>query len=203
MTRPQKPTCACPKCLGLEDVVIPLYHIMRNHDEYTYEHEQQTADLARAIAKEMKLPDETVEWVYYGGLIHDIGKIKISAALINKPSPLSKKEFDIIKTHCQHGFDMVKSSNLPEAIPEMILYHHEREDGSGYPVGLNADQYSLEAKIIAVADVVSAMCFKRPYRKAFGERSAIREIVKHRGTLFDPEVVDACVALFKSKRFQF
>jgi len=186
-----------------EEFLQALMTMLKQHDTYTFIHQEQVAKLAKAIAMELKLPKEQVTSVYYGSLVHDIGKIYISTEILNKPAPLSPEEYELMKTHCLKGYEIIKNIKFPGDVSRVLLQHHERQDGSGYPQGLKGDHTSLEAKIVAVADVVEAMSFERPYRKALGVHAALREIVKNRGKLYDPEVVDACVAVFKEKKFHF
>jgi HD-GYP domain-containing protein (c-di-GMP phosphodiesterase class II) len=136
-------------------------------------------------------------------IIHDIGKIYVPAEILSKPGKLGNIEFGIIQTHPTHGYNIVKSMDLPGSIAETIVQHHERLDGSGYPCGLKGDDIIPGARILAVADVVEAMVSHRPYRPAKGLDSALEEILKNRGTLYDPDIVDACVRLFGEKGFQF
>ena len=177
--------------------------MMKQHNPYTYLHQEQVANLARTIAKEMGLSPERVACIYYGSLVHDIGKIQISEDILNKPGSLDVEEFDLIKTHCDKGYEVIKNVTFPCDVSSIILQHHERCDGSGYPRGLKGDAMTLEARIVAVADVVEAMSFDRPYRRALGIDIALDEIIQNRGKLYDPDVVDACVKLFKEKRFTF
>jgi HD-GYP domain-containing protein (c-di-GMP phosphodiesterase class II) len=135
-------------------------------------------------------------------IIHDIGKISIPAEILSKPSRLNDLEFNLIKGHPQVGFDILKK-NFPFPIPEIIIQHHERMDGSGYPLGLKGNDILIEARILAVADVVEAMAYHRPYRPALGIEKALEEINKNKGILYDPHVVDACLKLFKESRFHF
>ncbi|MFB6259527.1 MAG: HD-GYP domain-containing protein, partial [Thiohalorhabdaceae bacterium] len=130
-------------------------------------------------------------------------KIAIPTGILNKSGPLSPQEFELIKTHCAIGRDMVAGIDFPWPVAAMIHQHHERIDGSGYPQGLTGDQMVPEARILAVADVMEAMCAHRPYRPALGEEKALAEIEKRRGTAFDPEAVDACLRLFREKGFRF
>jgi len=171
-------------------------------DPYTAGHQKRVADLARAIADEMKFPKEKIENIRMAGVIHDIGKISVPAEILSKPSKLNDLEFSLIKYHVQAGFDILKD-NFPSPIPEIVLQHHERMDGSGYPLGIKGNDILIEARIIAVADVVEAMTYHRPYRPALGIDRALEEIIKNKGLLYDPQVADACLMLFKESRFHF
>jgi HD-GYP domain-containing protein (c-di-GMP phosphodiesterase class II) len=128
-------------------------------------------------------------------MIHDLGKIYVPAEILNRPGRLSAAEFAIVRTHPEVGYDIVKGIEFPWPVADIVLHHHERLDGSGYPHGLAGDAISLEARIVAVADVVESMTAHRPYRPALGLAAALREVTSKRGTLFDPDVVDACVRL--------
>jgi len=166
-------------------------------DPYTSGHQKRVADLAVAIASEMKLPDERVEGIRMAGLIHDLGKIQIPAEILSKPGKLSELEYEIIKTHPQTGFDLLKEIEFPWPIAEMVRQHHEKMDGSGYPQGLKGDEIMPEARILAVADTVEAMSSHRPYRPALGIEKALAQIKKDKGTLFDPKAVNACLKIFE------
>ncbi|MCX5818374.1 MAG: PAS domain S-box protein [Deltaproteobacteria bacterium] len=169
-------------------------------DPYTAGHQIRSADLARAIATEMGLPHEKIEGIRVAGSIHDIGKLSIPAEILSKPTKLSEIEFRLIKEHSQKGYEMLKDVESPWPLAEMVYQHHERMDGTGYPRNLKGDDILIEARILAVADVVEAMASHRPYRATLGIEAAIEEISKERGILYDPEAVDACVKLFQEKR---
>jgi len=169
-------------------------------DPYTAGHQIRSADLARAIATEMGLPHEKIEGIRVAGSIHDIGKLSIPAEILSKPTKLSEIEFSLIKEHARSGFEMLKDVESPWPLAETVYQHHERMDGSGYPRHLKGDDILMEARILAVADVVEAMASHRPYRATLGIKAAIEEISKERGILYDPEAVDACVKLFQEKR---
>jgi HD-GYP domain-containing protein (c-di-GMP phosphodiesterase class II) len=151
----------------------------------------------------MKLPPDKIEGIRIASLIHDIGKIGIPAEILSKPDRLSEIEYSLIKDHSQMGYDILKSIDFPWPIAQIVLQHQERLNGSGYPQGLKGDDILLEAKIIAVADVIEAMSSHRPYRPALGIDQALEEISKNKGILYDPEVVDTCLMLFKEKQFKF
>ncbi|MFA5785459.1 MAG: HD domain-containing phosphohydrolase [Actinomycetota bacterium] len=172
-------------------------------DPYTAGHQRRVADLSVAIATEMGLDPGTVKGVEVAATIHDIGKIAVPAEILSKPSRLTPAEFELVKGHPQAGCDILADVNFPWPIQEMILHHHERLDGSGYPDGLQGDQITLGARILAVADLVEAMASHRPYRPGLGTAAATAQLNLDRGTLFDPDVVDACLTLFREKRFQF
>jgi PAS domain S-box-containing protein len=186
---------------SLEDTIQAISGIVELRDPYTAGHQTRVADLATAIARQMNLPDEQVLTIHLAGIVHDLGKIKIPAEILSKPGQLSEIEYLLIQTHPQAGYDILKDINFPWPIAQTVLQHHERLDGSGYPQGLKGDAIKLEARVLCVADVVEAMSSHRPYRPGLGIESALDEIVKKRGSSFDPDVVDACVALFKDHQF--
>ena len=151
----------------------------------------------------MKLPPDKIEGIRIASLVHDIGKISIPSEILSKPSKLSEIEYRLIKNHSQIGYDILKSIEFSWPIAQIVLQHQERLNGSGYPQGLKGDNILLEAKIIAVADVIEAMSSHRPYRPALGINKALEEISINRGILYVPEVVDVCIRLFKEKDFKF
>lgn len=187
---------------ALGGIIHVIQEIAERRDPYTAGHQSRVADLARSIAKEMNLSEDQVDAVRMAGIIHDIGKIAVPAEILSKPGKLSKSEFSLIKEHSRSGYEILKKANLPWPIADIILQHHERLDGSGYPQGLKGDGIKLEAKIIAVADVVEAMSSHRPYRAALGVDKALEEISEKKGILYDPAVVDACLRLFRENGYQ-
>ena len=172
-------------------------------DPYTAGHMHRVARLSSAIGRRLELPEEQIEGLYLGSLMHDIGKIAVPFELITKPGRLTTLEFELMKTHCAAGWDIVKDIEFPWPIAAMVLQHHERMDGTGYPNGLHRDAIALEAAIVAVADVVDAMASHRPYRPALGVDAALAEIRKFRDSQFDPVVVDACCKVFEHDHFDF
>jgi PAS domain S-box-containing protein/putative nucleotidyltransferase with HDIG domain len=176
---------------------------VEKRDPYTAGHQEKVAQLAVAIAQEMGWTEEQVEGVRLGAMIHDIGKIYIPSEILNRPGKLSDIEFDIIRRHPQVGFDIVKDVEFPWPVAQIILQHHERLDGSGYPQHLSADQIIPEARILAVADVVEAIASHRPYRPALELEEALKEIKRYRGRLYDSQVVDACLRVFRERGFSF
>ena len=154
------------------------------------------ARLARAIAEEMGLPQDQVDAIHLASLVHDIGKISVPVEILTKPGRISETEFRLIKAHPEVGHDILKAIEFPWPIAKIVLQHHEKVDGSGYPSGLKGDEILLEAKVITVADVVEAMASFRPYRAALGLEEALAEVSRNRGVLFDPVVVAACVRVF-------
>jgi putative nucleotidyltransferase with HDIG domain len=177
--------------------------IVEMRDPYTAGHQTRVADLAAAIARQMGLPDEQVHAIHLAGAVHDLGKIQIPSEILSKPGKISDIEFSLIKTHAQAGYDILKGIRFPWPIAQMVYQHHERHDGSGYPQGLKGEDILLEARILAVADVVEAMYAHRPYRPGLGLDAALAEITTLRGITFDPKVVDACVTVFREQHYNF
>ncbi|HNQ18852.1 MAG TPA: PAS domain S-box protein [Smithellaceae bacterium] len=172
-------------------------------DPYTSGHQRRVAALARSIAAEMNLSRDQIEGIRMAASIHDMGKISIPAEILSMPRKLSKLEFDLVKTHSQAGHDIIKDIDFPWPIANIILQHHERINGSGYPHGLRGDNILLEARILAVADVVEAMASYRPYRPALGLDTALEEITRNKNILYDGEVVEACLKIFREKKYEF
>ncbi len=187
----------------MEDSIEAISLITEARDAYTAGHQRKVSTLAVAIAREMGFPQDRMEGIKIAALIHDVGKINLPAAILSKPGRLSEIEFNLIKNHSQIGYDILKKIDFLWPVANIVLQHHERLDGSGYPRGLKGDKILLEAKIMGVADVVEAMSSHRPYRPALGIDTALEEISQNRGILYDPEVVDACLKLFKEKEFKF
>jgi HD-GYP domain-containing protein (c-di-GMP phosphodiesterase class II) len=185
----------------LEETIRAVAFTVEIKDPYTAGHQRRVAQLACAIAKEMGLPEEQIEGIYMAGLVHDIAKINVPGEILSKPGRLSRFEIGIIQGHPQAGHDILKTVEFPWPIAQIVLQHHERINGSGYPQGLTGDQILMEAKILGVADVVAAMASHRPYRPALGMDEALEEISQNRGILYDPQVVDACLRLFTEKGF--
>ncbi len=171
-------------------------------DPYTAGHQLRVADLARTIATEMGLSQEQIEGIRMAGSIHDIGKLSIPAEILSKPAKLTDVEFSLIKEHAQKGYEILKDVESPWSLAEIVYQHHERMDGSGYPRNLKGDEILIEARIMAVADVVEAMASHRPYRPAFGIDAALAEIEKNRGILYDNAVAEACLRLFREKGYK-
>lgn len=176
-----------------EGAIHAMSRVVEMRDPYTAGHQERVACLARHIAMELGYPKDAVDGIYFGSLVHDIGKIVVPGEILTKPGKLSPIEFSLIKAHPEEGFKVVNSIEFPWPIANMVLQHHERLDGSGYPAGLAGDAICEGAKIIAVADVVEAMSSHRPYRPSLGMDAALDEIVSKSGILYDPEVVQACV----------
>lgn len=170
-------------------------------DPYTAAHQRDVSRIAVAIAESMGLPDDVVDGIRFGAMIHDLGKIAIPAEILNRPGKLGRIEFELVRTHPQVGRAIIADVDYPWPVGDVVLHHHERLDGSGYPDGLVGSDISTEARIVAVADVVEAMSSHRPYRPAFTTDLALQEITDHRGSLYDPDAVDACVRLYQLEGF--
>ena len=177
--------------------------IAEARDSYTAGHQKRTSQLSCAIAERMGLPNEQVQVVRIASLLHDIGKIAVPSEILSKPGRLNAIEIELIRTHSRVGYDILRTVDFPWPIAEIVHQHHERLDGSGYPAGLNDEDISLEAKILAVADVVEAMTSYRPYRPARGIDEALREVSTNSGRLYDGDAVYACLDLFNREDFAF
>lgn len=188
---------------SLEGTVSAIAMAVEARDPYTAGHQRRVAALAAAIAEEMDLDIVATDGIRLGAEIHDIGKIHVPAEILAKPGRLTDTEYALVKEHAQVGFDILKGIAFPWPVADIAHQHHERLDGSGYPQGLKGDAICLEARIVAVADVVEAMAMHRPYRPALGVDAALAEIEKGKGRRYDPEAVDACLQLFADKRFAF
>jgi PAS domain S-box-containing protein len=183
-------------------IIQVLSAASEKRDPYTAGHQRRVADLARAIAQDMGLAPDRVEGIRLTGVIHDVGKLSIPAEILSKPSVLSKIEYELIKSHAQIGHDILSEIDFDWPIAQIILQHHERLDGSGYPRGLKGDDILLEARILAVADVIEAMASHRPYRPALGIAAALAEIESNAPRLYDPAVAGACMHLFREKDYK-
>ncbi|MFQ5862740.1 MAG: HD-GYP domain-containing protein [Candidatus Brocadiales bacterium] len=184
-------------------LILDISRDIARRDPYTFDHQRQVADLARAIAMEMGLSEERVEGIRMAGLTHDIGKVSVSAEILCRPGPVTEAEYNMIKAHPQVGYDILKTIEFPWPIAQIVFQHHERIDGSGYTAGLSDGDIILEARILGVADVVGAMSARRPYRPAFGIDEVLEEVSKNRGVLYDSNAVDVCVRLFTEKGFEW
>jgi putative nucleotidyltransferase with HDIG domain len=188
---------------SLEQTIGVLSRAIEMRDPYTDGHQKRVALLATAIAEEMDMPTNFITGIRLGSLVHDVGKIRIPSEILSCPRKLSKTEMDIIRTHLDAGFEILEGATFPWPVARMVVEHHERMDGSGYPKGLKGEEICLEARIIGVADVVEAMTSYRPYRPALGIDAAVEEIRKGRGTLYDPQVVDYCIRVLEKADFKF
>jgi len=187
---------------NLESFIAAVAKAVEARDPYTAGHQRRVAMLADAIGRELSLSSEQLNAIHFGSLIHDIGKVHVPSELLVKPTALSEIEFEMIKTHAEVGYDILKDIDSPWPIAEIAYQHHERVNGTGYPRGLKGDEIIPEAKVVIVADVVEAMMSHRPYRAALGEDAAIKEITRNRGEFYDSGAVDACLRVFE-KGFQF
>jgi PAS domain S-box-containing protein/putative nucleotidyltransferase with HDIG domain len=184
-------------------IIRAIERVVDARDPYTAGHQHRVARLAEAIALEMGLPADMIEAIQVAASIHDLGKIYVPAEILSKPGLISDIEREIIRTHPQVGFDILETIDFPWPVAEIVLQHHERLDGSGYPRGLKGGEIRIEARIVGLADVVESMGSHRPYRPTLGMDKALAEIRKNRGVLYDPDVVDACLTLIEEKRFAF
>jgi PAS domain S-box-containing protein/putative nucleotidyltransferase with HDIG domain len=182
--------------ITLQGTIEMLARTVETRDPYTAGHQQRVADLAVALAEQIGLDQEQIEAIHMASIVHDIGKINVPAEILSKPGKLSALEFELIKTHPQVAADLLRGITFPWPIAEIILQHHEKLDGSGYPQGLSGDQIAIEARILIVADIVEAMSSHRPYREALGIEPALAQIQSEKGSKLDAEVVDACLAIF-------
>lgn len=187
----------------IEGIAYIITEIVEIRDPYLIGHHQRVSKLAAAIAQEMKLPQDKVEGVKIASLVHDVGKVNLPTEIVSKPSKLIEVEFNFVKNHPRTGYEILKKADFPWPIAEIVFQHQEKIDGSGYPRGLKGAEILIEAKILGVANVVEAMSSYKSYRLALSIDEALREISKYKNILFDPEVVDACLGLFKEKGFKF
>ncbi len=182
-------------------IIQAMATTVETRDPYTAGHQRRVANLGRAIAHEMGLGEEQIDGIRMAGTVHDLGKISIPAEILSKPTKLSDIEFSLIKTHPQVSYDILKDIDFPWPVAQTVLQHHERINGAGYPLGLKGEEILLEARILAVADVVEAIASHRPYRPAFGIDVALKHISQQGGILYDPAAVDACLKLFEEQGF--
>jgi len=189
--------------IGLEAAIQTVALTVEMKSAYMAGHQRRVTNLASAIAKEMHLSGDEIDGIRMAGSIHDIGNMGVPAEILNKPVRLADIEFELIKTQPAVGYNILKEIQFPWPVAKIVLQHHERMDGSGYPRGLSGDDILIEARILAVADAVEAMSSHRPYRLALGIDKALEEMKEKRGILYDPEVVDACLKLFTEKGFKF
>lgn len=187
----------------LDGTVLALTTVIESRDPYTSGHQKRVSLLACAIAREMGMSENQVSGIRVAGILHDIGKIHVPSEILTRPSRLSDIEFAMIKTHPEVGYEIMKTIENPWSVADMILQHHEKMNGSGYPGGLKDEDILLESRILCVADVVEAMASHRPYRASLGIEKALEEIIKNKGVFYDPFVVDSCIRLFKEGKFRF
>ncbi len=188
---------------ALEGTIQAMALTIEIRDPYTAGHQRRVSRLSCAMAQEIGLPENQIEGLRVAGDIHDIGKIYVPAEILSKPGQITAIEYGIIKTHPQVGFDILKTIKFPWPVAAIVLQHHERLDGSGYPLGLSGEAILKEARILSVADIVEAMSSHRPYRPAQGIEKALGEIIQNKGIFYDTEAVDACAKLFREGRFKF
>ena len=188
---------------ALDGTIQAMSLTVEIRDPYTAGHQRRVAELSRSIAIEMGLSEERINGISMAGVVHDLGKISVPAEILSKPGQITHIELSLIRDHPQVGYDILKKIEFPWEIAQIVLQHHERSDGSGYPRGLSGESILMEAKILAVADVIEAMASHRPYRPSLGLEEALSEISENRGVLYDSKVVDACLKLFNEKRFRF
>lgn len=188
---------------ALEGTVQVIASTVEVRDPYTAGHQRRVAVLAKSIAMELGMTPEKVDAVFMAGVVHDLGKISVPAEILSKPSELNPIEFNLIKTHPQVGYELLKTIEFPWPIAEIVYQHHEKLNGSGYPNGLTGDEIMFEARVLTVADVVEAMGSHRPYRPTRGLDNALAEITRNKGRFYDPTVVDACLRLFTEKKYEF
>ncbi len=187
----------------IEDTAHIITKVVETRNPYSIGHQQRVSKLATAIAREMKLPQDKIEGTRIASLVHDIGKVNLPTEIVSWPGKLIDVEFNLIKNHPRVGYDILKKVDFPWPISEIVFQHQEKIDGSGYPRGLKGDEINIEAKILGVANVVEAMSSYKSYRPALSIDEALAEISKNKNILFDPEVVDTCIKLFKEKGFKF
>ena len=188
---------------NLDEIVHAMSLTAEKRDPYTAGHQKRTTELAMALAGEMRLSEHQIKGVQMAGLIHDMGKISIPAEILSKPGKLNEVEIQLVRKHPQAAFEILKEIDFPWPVDLIVLQHHEKMDCSGYPQGLAGEEILMEARILCVADVVESIESHRPYRPGLGIDKALEEISKNRGILFDQDVVDACLRLFKEKNFQY
>ncbi len=188
---------------AMEGIVQAISTTVEMRDPYTAGHQQRVADLACAIAEAMALPEDEIYGLRMASVIHDLGKIMIPSEILSKPGQLNPLEYELIKNHVQAGYDILKQIEFPWPLADIILQHHERMDGSGYPNGLRGDEIMLAARILSVSDVFETIASHRPYRPSLGLPHALNELRTNRGRLYDEQVVDVCLSLVEDGTFAF
>lgn len=189
--------------IAMEHAIQAMTVIVEMRDPHTAGHQQRVTQLACAIAKQVGLSKEQINGLRLAGLIHDIGKVRVPAEILTNPNGLSDPELMMIKAHPVLGYEILRTIDFPWPVAQIVLQHHERMNGSGYPSGLSGEDIIVEARILAVADVVEAMASHRPYRPSLGINKALEEISQNKGVLYDSKAVDACLTLFRDKKFEF
>jgi putative two-component system response regulator len=188
---------------AVHSTITTIAEILESKDPYTAGHEKKVGNLALAIAEKMNLSKKQKDCIYFAGYLHDIGKLLVPAEILSKPGKLSRAEYCVVKDHVESGCKLLKNIELPWPVEEVVYQHHERIDGSGYPQNLKGEKISIEAKILAVSDVVEAMASHRPYRPSFSVKTALDEIGKNNGILYDEDVVKATLDLFIIDKYKF
>ncbi len=188
---------------AMEGIVQAISVTVEMRDPYTAGHQQRVAALACAIARDMGMNEDEVYGLHMASVIHDLGKITVPSEILSKPGRLSDLEYELVKNHVRAGYNILQQIEFPWPLADIIVQHHERLDGSGYPDGLHGDEILLPARILAVADVFETIASHRPYRPSLGLQSAKDELLENRGRLYDPDVVDACLDLIGEDRFRF
>jgi putative nucleotidyltransferase with HDIG domain len=188
--------------MALDGIIQVMLSSLEFKDPYTASHQRRVAELSKLIAIDIGVDKHSLESIYRSGIIHDIGKISIPAEILTKPTKLSEIEFELIKSHAQIGYDILKDIKFPWKLADIIHQHHEKLDGSGYPNGIIGDQIIPETKIITVADIVEAMGSQRPYRAAINIEIVYEEMEKNKGKYYDPLVVEKCLHILKSGKFK-
>ncbi|PKL36069.1 MAG: two-component system response regulator [Spirochaetae bacterium HGW-Spirochaetae-1] len=187
----------------LQGTVQAIVSAVELRDPYTAGHQRRVAMLAQVIARNMSLDDFSIAGLTTAGTIHDLGKLSVPSEILSKPSRLTGAEFNLVKDHARSGFELLKGIDFPWPVAKIVYQHHEKIDGSGYPLGIGGSEITPEAKILTVADVVEAIASHRPYRASMGVELAVEEIRKKRGIQYDPETVDSCIAVLNQKLFSF
>ncbi|MFC1584036.1 HD domain-containing phosphohydrolase [Fibrobacterota bacterium] len=187
---------------SLDGIIHVIELTVDSRDPYTAGHQRRVSNLAISIAKKMGLSEDQIDGIRMAGIVHDLGKISVPAEILIKPGRLSEIQFEMIKTHPQVGYDILKDIDFPWPLARIVLEHHERIDGSGYPSGIQGDDLLLESKILAVADVVEAVASHRPYRASLGTEEALKEISGKKGVIYDDKVVEACQKVFNNGGIQ-
>jgi PAS domain S-box-containing protein/putative nucleotidyltransferase with HDIG domain len=187
---------------GIDDTIRAMAMIAEERDPYTAGHQERVSSLSVAIAQDLDLSEDQISGIRMAGMIHDIGKIRVPAEILSKPTQLSHLEFELLKSHAEVGYKILEPIAFPYPVAKIAYQHHERINGSGYPQGLKGDEILIEARILAVADVVEAIASHRPYRPALGVDAALKEIENNRGILYDTDVVDVCLKLLREKDYQ-
>lgn len=186
----------------LQEGLVRVMEVLAGRSFYLVDHQRRVAQLSCAIAREMGLDEDRIDLLNLAAMMHDIGKILVPVQILNKSERLNLQDWTLIRSHAQGGYNIIKNLELPGLVAQIVLQHHERMDGSGYPAGLKGKKILREARILAVPDVVEAMAYNRPYRLNLGIKQALQEISRNRDQLYDPEVVDVCLSLF-AEGFEF